>query len=251
MKKQKNYLGLLVPLGLILLWELLSYFHLFNELFIPNPIAIGDSVIRSLVHIHFLENIAITVYRVLVAFAASIVIGVPIGMLMGYYKKIYDSLEFIVEFFRSIPATALFPLFLFFFGTNELSKIASAIFGGTLIIVVNTMAGVRFANKLRIQSAKVYKAKGFKLFRYVLLPEALPAILTGFRISFSICFVIIILVEMFIGTNLGLGRVIIDAQQVYEIPNMYAAIFITGVIGFLGNKLLYLTEKKVLHYTGR
>ena len=113
------------------------------------------------------------------------------------------------------------------------------------------MAGVRFANKLRIQSAKMYSAKGFKLFRYVLLPEALPEILTGFRISFSICFIIILLVEMFIGTNLGLGRAIIDAQQVYEIPAMYAAIFITGVIGFLGNKLLYLAEKRTLHYTGR
>ncbi len=248
---KKYYLGLLVPLVLLLVWELLSFFHLFNVLFIPSPISIGISMIKLLSYVLFLENVGITVYRVLAAFMISIVIGVPVGMLMGYYKHIFDSLEFIVEFFRSIPATALFPLFLFFFGINEASKIASAVFGATLIIIVNTMAGVRFANKLRIQSAKVYKAKGYKLFRHVLLPEALPEILTGFRISLSICFVIIILVEMFIGTNLGLGRVIIDAQQVYEIPKMYAAIFITGVIGFLGNKSLFIIEKKMLHYTGK
>ena len=251
MKNKQNYLGLVVPLGLICLWEFFSYFNMLNELFIPSPIAVFGSVILSFMDIHILENILMTTYRVLIAFIVSIILGVPIGMLMGYYKKIYDSLEFMVEFFRSIPATALFPLFLFFFGINEFSKIASAIFGGVLIIIVNTMAGVRFANKLRVKTAKLYHAKGFKLFRYVLLPEALPSILTGFRITYSICFVIIILVEMFIGTNLGLGKLIIYAQQVYEIPEMYAFIFITGLIGFFGNKLLYVIEKKALHYTGR
>ena len=242
---------MLFPVVLIVLWEIVFRFGWINPLFIPSPISIITAFSKNLTSLFFYENIGMTLYRVITAFLISISIGVPIGMLMGYYKKVYDSLEFIVEFFRSIPATALFPLFLLFLGANEASNIACAVFGCSLIILINTMAGVRFANKLRLQSAKIYKAKGYKLFRHVIFPEALAEILTGFRIGLSICFIIIVLVEMFIGTNMGLGRMIIDSQQVYEIPLMYVAIMITGLIGFLGNKIIVLLERKILHYSGR
>ena len=173
---------ILFPIIIVILWEVIARIGLTNPLFIPSPIAIFIVFVKNLNSLFFYENIFTTIYRVIIAFFISIIIGVPIGMLMGYYKKVYDSLEFIVEFFRSIPATALFPLFLLFFGANEASNIACAVFGCSLIILMNTMSGVRFANKLRLQSARLYKARGYKLFRYVILREAMPEILTCFRI---------------------------------------------------------------------
>ena len=211
---EEGIIKLAVPFSILLLWELLSRFSLLNPLFIPSPISIIIALSKNLTKLFFYENIGMTLYRVIISFFISIVIGIPVGMLMGYYKKVYDSLEFLVEFFRSIPATALFPVFLLFFGANEASNIACAVFGGSLIILVNTMAGVRFANKLRLQTARIYKARGYKLVRYVLLQEALPEIMTGARIALSISFIIIILVEMFIGTNIGLGTLIIESQLI-------------------------------------
>ena len=106
---------MLFPVVIIVLWEMAFRFGLINPLFIPSPISIIIVFSKNLTSLFFYENIGMTIYRVITAFMISIIIGVPIGMLMGYYKKIYGSLEFIVEFFRSIPSTALFPLFLLFF----------------------------------------------------------------------------------------------------------------------------------------
>lgn len=250
--KIKNLLNaFFIPFIIVLLWETVSLLGLLNPLFLPNPIDVLWALIGLLTEPLFYLDISMTLYRVIVAFVVSILIGIPLGMLMGYSKKIYDSLEFMVEFFRSIPATALFPLFMLFFGVDDLSKIASAVFGASLIILVNTMVGVKFANKLRIKSAKIYKAKGIRLFRHVIFPEALPEIMAGTKLGFSITFIIIILVEMFIGTNFGLGQRIINSQYVYEISAMYATIFVAGIIGFMGNKLLNISEKRLLHYSGK
>ncbi|MBT3406157.1 ABC transporter permease [Candidatus Woesearchaeota archaeon] len=242
---------LLTPLLIILIWQFSSSLELVNALFLPGPWTVFSELVGLCLSAEILPDVGATFVRVFVSFFLAIIIGTPIGMMMGYFKKVYYSLEFVVDFFRSIPATALFPLFLLFFGIGDAAKIAIAVWGSTLIIVVNSMYGVKHANKLRLRAARAYKAKGFKLFRHVILPESLPEIVTGYRLGVSLCLIIVIVVEMFIGTNVGLGHRILDAQLVYKIPEMYSAIILTGVLGYAINKLFMLLEKKVLHYSGR
>ena len=247
---RKGYL-LLTPILLLILWQLSSTFELINPLFLPGPLVVFTKLVELCVTGDIIPDIGATLARVVVGFVLAMIIGTPIGMLMGYFKKVYYALEFVVDFFRSIPATALFPLFLLFFGIGNTAKIAIAVWACVLIIIVNTMYGVKHANKLRLRAARTYKAKKYKLFRHVVLMESLPEIVTGYRLGVSLCIVIIVVVEMFIGTNVGLGHRILDAQLVYKIPEMYSAIIITGIIGFLINKLFILLEKRVIHWSGR
>ncbi|MBF0275578.1 MAG: ABC transporter permease, partial [Nitrospinae bacterium] len=197
------------------------------------------------------SDISMTLTRVFIAFALSALIGVPLGMLMGFFPKVESAFRLPIDFSRSIPATALFPLFILLFGTGEEPRIAAAIYGGSLIILMNTMSGVKQANIARIKAAKAYGAKGWNLFYYVLIPEALPSIFTGFRLGVSLAFVIIILVEMFIGTSSGLGHRIIDAQILYRIPEVYASIGLTGIFGYLLNLMFAYMEGRIVHYSGR
>jgi NitT/TauT family transport system permease protein len=170
---------------------------------------------------------------------------------MGYSSKVYNALEFTVEFFRGIPTTALFPLFLLVFGIGDQAKFAVTAWGAGLVILINSMYGVHLGKELRVRVARTMKIKGAALFTKVIFPEALPQIFSGFRVAISLSLIIVIVTEMFIGTEAGLGKRIIDAQLVYQTADMYVAILMTGVIGFILNKIMMLVENKMVHWKGK
>lgn len=248
----KKYWSLILVIALILLWQTASSLHWVNALFLPSPLEVAQ-IIWTQIFItgEIIPDIIATVCRFIVGYAIAVVVGITLGILMGYSDKVYNALEFIVDFFRSIPSTALFPLFLLLFGIGDEAKIAVVVWSASLIILVNTMYGVRHASKLRMLVARTLKASKLKLLTKVIIPEALPSIFAGLRIALSISMIVVIVTEMFIGTNVGLGRRIIDAQLVYRIPDMYAAIIITGILGYLLNQFFLFYERKTIHWSGR
>jgi NitT/TauT family transport system permease protein len=197
------------------------------------------------------HDIGITLRRVSIAFFLSAAIGIPLGSLMGSFRSVERALRFPVDFSRSIPATALFPLFLIFFGAGEGPRVAAAVYGASLIITMSTMSGIKQASATRLKAARMFGASGWKMFTYVLIPEALPSILTGLRLGVSLAFVIIVLVEMFVGTSAGIGHRLIEAQIIFEIPHVYGMILIAGFIGYAMNRLFVLLETRVSHYVGQ
>lgn len=249
--KNKNLHYVLVPIILTCLWWVISYFKLVNPLFLASPYDVFIHLINSLVNGTMPGDIGHTLYRVLVGFAIATMIGVPLGLIMGYSSRVYNALEFTVEFFRGIPTTALFPLFLLVFGIGDEAKFAVTTWGAGLVILINSMYGVHLGKELRVRVAKTMKVKGFALFSKVIFPEALPQIFSGFRVAISLSLIIVIVTEMFIGTNAGLGKRIVDAQLVYQTADMYAAILMTGVLGFTLNKIMMLIENKVVHWKGK
>lgn len=250
-KFNNKYYSGIVTIVFLCVWQGVTAIKLVSPLLLSSPVEIVVWIVQNVLNLALWQDIAMTIQRVFLSFVISVIIGVPIGMLMGYFVNIEKALRLPVDFSRSIPATALFPMFIVFFGSGEGPRIAAAIYGASLIILMNSMAGVKQANLMRIKTAKAYGATGYKLFRYVLLPESMPSIITGFRLGVSLAFVIIVLVEMFIGTSAGLGHRIINAQMLYEIPQMYGTIFITGILGFLLNMLFAAIESKVVHYVGQ
>ncbi|MFZ1735856.1 MAG: ABC transporter permease subunit, partial [Candidatus Moraniibacteriota bacterium] len=193
----------------------------------------------------------VTLRRVLSAFFAALIFGIPLGLWLGRMETMYRSIEFVIDFFRSTPATALFPLFLLVFGVTDASKIAVAAFTSMLLIIFNTAHGVMYAKKSRILAATIMGATETQIFRLVLFWESLPQIFVGLRSALSMSLVVIVAAEMVIGTSSGLGRRIIDAQVTYEIPTMYAAILLSGIVGYALNMCFLILEKKLLHWNGR
>lgn len=249
--KNKKIHYFLIPILLLCVWQYISYFKSVSPLFLASPYDVFTHLFDLLQNGSMLKDIIYTVYRVMIGFSIATFVGVPLGLLMGYSNKIYNALDFTVEFFRGIPITALFPLFLLLFGIGDQAKFAVTAWGAGLVILVNSMYGVHLGKELRVRVAKTMKITGFILFRKVIFPEALPQIFNGFRIAISFSLIIVIMTEMFIGTEAGLGRRIIDAQLVYQTADMYAAIFMTGVVGFVLNKMMMLAENKVVHWKGR
>ena len=236
------------PIILLVIWWVVAELKLIDPFFLPNP---KDTLIELFGLFSsgiIIKDIIATLLRTIEAFFIAMILGVPLGLFLGKFEKVYRSLEFIIDFFRSTPATAIFPLFLLIFGITDNSKIAVAAFGAILIILFNTAYGVINSAKSRISAAKTMGASNRQIFRHVIFWESLPQTFIGMRSAISLSLVIIVVTEMFIGTNIGIGRRIIDSQLIYNIKAMYASILIAGVLGYLLNYILLALERKFVHW---
>ncbi len=239
------------PLALLLVWYSVSTLRLVNPFFLPSPwnvfLELKNLLFSQGVYIH----LAKTLYRMFSGYLLAILLGVPLGIMVGYWEKAYNSLEFVIEFFRGFPATSLFPLFMLAFGIGDAAKIAIVIFSCSLVITINTLYGVRNSSKTRQMVAETMKASKAYIFARVILPDALPYITAGLRTALSLTLIIVVILEMFIGTDKGLGHLIYNAHMTYQIPEMYATIIITGLIGYGMNKGFIKLEEEVIHWGGR
>jgi len=136
-----------------------------------------------------------------------------------------------------------------FFGIGNTAKILLGAWIATLTIIINTSYGVKHANKAYLKLAKVYKTSKRYTFLHIIFPGALANIFLGLRVGVSLVLIVEIVTEMFIGSVNGLGYAILNAQLMYNIPEMYALIMITGVLGYLLNKLFLALERRTIHWT--
>jgi NitT/TauT family transport system permease protein len=244
-------LPVLGPLLLFILWDIVVRFGFIKAILLPTPWDTLVALVSGLAGGPLLGDFAVTVKRTLQAFAISAVVGVPLGVLLGSNERAYRSVEFLIDFFRSTPSSALIPLFLLMFGVSDVNKVAIAAFGALLIILFNSAYGVMNARKQRIMAAKVMGASRWQIFKDVLIWESLQPTFVGLRSAVSMALVIVIVAEMFIGSDSGLGHRIIDAQQVMNVKSMYAAILSAGILGYVLNVLFLIIERRVVHWSGR
>ncbi|OWT79877.1 MULTISPECIES: ABC transporter permease [unclassified Achromobacter] len=239
------------PVVLFIIWDLVVRAGLIKAILLPSPADTLVALVTGLAGGPLLTDFAVTVARTLEAFVIAAVVGMPLGVLLGSNEKAYRSVEFLIDFFRSTPSSALIPLFLLIFGVSDINKVAIAAFGALLIVVFNSAYGVINARKQRVMAAKVMGASRWRIFKDVLLWESLQPSFVGLRSAVSMALVIVIVAEMFIGSENGLGHAIIDAQQVLNVKTMYAAILAAGALGYVLNILFLVLERRVVHWSGR
>ncbi|MES2536641.1 MAG: ABC transporter permease [Pseudomonadota bacterium] len=239
------------PVMLFLIWDLVVRMGLIKVILLPTPAATIEALVTGLAGGPLLLDFGVTVMRTLQAFLIAAIIGVPLGVLLGSNERAYRSVEFLIDFFRSTPSSALIPLFLLIFGVSDINKVAIAAFGALLIVLFNSAYGVINARKQRVMAARVMGASRWQIFKDVLIWESLQPTFVGLRSAVSMALVIVIVAEMFIGSENGLGHRIIDAQQVLNVKSMYAAILSAGILGYLLNILFLVAERRIVHWSGR
>ncbi|MBU1361173.1 MAG: ABC transporter permease [Gammaproteobacteria bacterium] len=239
------------PVVLFIVWDLAVRLGFIKAILLPMPADTVATLITGLAGGPLLVDFAVTVWRTLQAFLVAAIVGVPLGVLLGSNEKAYRSVEFLIDFFRSTPSSALIPLFLMIFGVSDVNKVAIAAFGALLIVVFNSAYGVMNARKQRVMAAKVMGASRWQIFKDVLLWESLQPSFVGLRSAVSMALVIVIVAEMFIGSDSGLGHRIINSQQVMNVRDMYASILAAGALGYLLNILFLVAERRIVHWSGR
>jgi NitT/TauT family transport system permease protein len=250
MKRLEALLPIVGVAGLLVIWSLATWRQWVDPVLLPSPILTFKAMWAGM-HGSLGFDFVKTVYRTAAATVIASVIAIPLGILLGASEKIYRSLEFVIDFFRSTPASAMFPLFLVLFGVGDETKISVAAFGAALVILFNVAYGVMNARKTRLLAAKVMGASRLRVLFDVMLLESLPQTFVGLRNGISLALVVIVVAEMFIGSQDGLGHSVFEAQQLFEMPRMYAAIFAAGVLGYGLNLMFLLVERRFVHWTGK
>lgn len=248
--KREALLPLLGVAGLIIVWYLAVWVRIVDPVLLPPPEASFRALVKGMsgkLGYDFWRTVERTFY----ATAIAAMIAIPLGVFLGANERVYRSVEFVIDFFRSTPASAMFPLFLVIFGVGDGTKILVAAFGAALVILFNVAYGVMNARKTRLLAAKVMGASPLRVLTDVMLLESLPQTFVGLRNGVSLALVIVVVAEMFIGSVDGLGHRVFEAQQLFDMPDMYAAIFAAGALGYGLNLLFLLVEKRFVHWSGK
>ncbi len=249
--KRETFLPLIGVAGLIIAWYVAVWLKVVDPVLLPSPEATFAALWKGMaggrLGYDFMRTLERTAYAILIA----AVIAIPLGVFLGSSEKLYRSAEFVIDFFRSTPASAMFPLFLVIFGVGNKTKISVAAFGALLVILFNVAYGVMNARKTRLLAAKVMGASRLRVLTDVMLLESLPQTFVGLRNGVSLALVIVVVAEMFIGSVDGLGYRVFESQQLFDMPAMYAAIFASGALGYGLNVLFLLVEKTFVHWSGK
>ena len=235
----------------VAVWAVVSALSLVDTLFLATPWDVAATLLKLSLSGRLFVDLAYTLGRALLGFCLSVLIGVPLGLLLGWSKTLREWLEVPLEFSRSVPAPAIFPLLLILLGVGDLAKIAGIVFACLFPIMVQTAYGVINGNRARILLVQRMGFSPARVMMKVVGPEALPYIFVGLRNALSLSLIAAVVVEMLMAGRVGLGYSIFDAYQTFRIPEMYAYIVVTGLLGWLLNRLFIAWEKRLLHWVGR
>ncbi|MBB6636083.1 ABC transporter permease [Cohnella thailandensis] len=228
-------------------WELLPRLGIVNSAYLSPPsqvvLAIGDLVSNGELWTHVSASLRRSLSGLLLAIAS----GTVLGLLLGWFKRFETLLDPLLQLARQVSAFALFPVFILFLGIGESSKTAIIFWASFWPILLNTVSGVKHVEKLLIDSAKSMGGSQLFLFLRVVLPAAAPSIFTGIRLGGAYCITALVAAEM-IGSSEGLGFYILNSQEIFQIPDMYAGILLLAVLGLLLNYVLALIESRMTRW---
>jgi len=241
----KRY-GVLV--AFLALWQVASSVGWVNAAVLPPIDMIIAALWKGLAGGSLLGDIAISLQRAGIAFAAAVAVAIPLGLFMGQVRAVETALDPILQLFRQTSALALYPVFILLLGLGETSKIF-VIFWATLFpLLLNTTSGVKEVDPKLLEMARVYGASRLTVFRRVVLPGAVPSIFVGLRLSATTALLLLIASEM-IGANKGIGFQVMNAQYNFQIPLMFAAIVILAGLGLIANQALVVLQRRLCRWS--
>lgn len=249
MKKFLIQINILIIIGFV--WSLIFGFHIFSPLLLPSP----QMILKAFVNIFLQDHIYLDLKYSLWRLFAGLILGSVIGILLGFFislsKKLIEISSFWLDFTRSLPYVSLVPIFMLFFGIGEKAKIYLVAFVCIVIMILNVIQSLKNINQTRIMMAKSMGLNQIQIFFKIILPESLAFLSTGVKHMLSFATIIVIVSEMFMSTEYGLGKKIINYHLVFSTDYMYATIILTGIIGYVLNKTYQLFEQRVVHWAGK
>lgn len=227
-------LAFAVPSIGVALWEIAARAGLLPANLLPAPSAVVASVLELQRQGVLLAHVGATSLRVLAGFALGTCAGTVLGVLTGRSKLVHTLLDPTIQAIRSIPSLAWVPLFLLWLGIQESSKVALIAVGVFFPVYLNLMSGIHAIDRRLLEVADIFQYRGAQLARYVLLPAALPAYVTGLRSGLGLGWMFVVAAEL-MGASRGLGYLMIDGQTTSRPELILAAIVLFALLGKLSD----------------
>jgi len=249
-KKEKSLriiLGALLPVAVLVIWQLASMFELISPQLFPSPVSIFSDFYTMIASGELFHHLGISVMRAMVGFLLGGASGLIIGLLVGLSKRTEQLLDPSVQMLRTVPLLAITPLFILWFGFGELSKILLISMGAFFPLYVNAFLGVRNVDAKLFDVARSLEFSRLHQITKVVLPAAMPNILLGMRLSLSVSWLCLVVAEL-MGAEQGIGYLIQDARAYMRTGVVFVGIFIFAIVGKLTDSLVRVLETRLLKW---
>jgi ABC-type nitrate/sulfonate/bicarbonate transport system permease component len=234
------------PLILLLIWEGAGQIRLIDTRFFPAPSTIIlQAAIPMIQRGELWTHLSISLARIAVGFVLGAVPGVIIGLAMGLNPLVRAAIQPLVDATFPIPKSAIAPLFLMIFGIGEESKYAIIATAVIYLVLINTVSGVRNIDRIYLDVGKNYGASRLMMFTDIALPGALPMVFTGLKLGMGVALIIIVIAEI-IGAKSGIGFLIWNSWQVFQVEKMYVGLMVSALLGFGTAALLNVVERRLI-----
>lgn len=241
----RKLLPLAAPVALLVAWEIAG--RSWGNVYLPPLSTVLERLWEDWFPDHTVSDLLPSLQRFVSGYLIGAILGIVLGIAIGSSRKVAQYLEPTLEFLRALPAVAIIPVAVLLFGLGSSMRVFVIAFGVLFPVLVNTTVGARNCRQERIDVARMYGLSRLQVIRRVVLPSALPLISAGLRVALPIALIMVVVSELIGGQN-GIGFYLLISQSMFNIPAMFAAVVILGVLGNLINAGYARLEKKWLSW---
>jgi NitT/TauT family transport system permease protein len=242
-RREALLIGLTAVTVFLVVWQTVALARLVPELFLPGPTDIFNALGGLIRGGTIWRDLWVSGQELIYGYVLAIVLALPLGLLMGWYKRVGYAVDPFVAFFYSTPRIVLVPLLIIWFGIGIYSKIAVVFLGAVFPMIVSTMSGVRNVDASLLKAARSFGASDMQLFRTVVLPGSVPFILTGLRLGIGHALTGVVVGEL-VAAQAGIGLMMATAGSTFQTSKVFAGMFIIAGSGIALTILLQKVEQQ-------
>ena len=240
-------IGVALIIVLLVLWELSARLSWIDSPLWPSFSSVLTAWWDQVLHQSLLRDVIATLKRMFAGYFIAAILGIGLGLLMGYYRIWYWLMEPITEALRPVPSPAYIPIAIMFLGIGDQMKIFVIMLGCFFPILLNTYSGVRSIDPVQVNTGRTFGLNRRKILWEIVFPSSAPHIFTGLRISLGVALILAVIAEM-VAANDGIGYLILAMQRSFAVAPMYAGIVTLALLGYFLNRLFLLLEYAVLRW---
>jgi NitT/TauT family transport system permease protein len=225
-----------------LAWQAVAAARIWSRLFLPGPVDVWDAFIELVQDGELATDIAVSGQEFVIGYALAALVGIPLGLVLGWYPRLRYAFDPFITFFYATPRIVLIPLFIIWLGIGIESKIAVIYLGAVFAILINTIAGVRSLDTSLLRVARSFGAGDRQIFRTIALPGSVPFILTGLRLGIGHALIGVVVAE-YVAAQHGVGRMMMIAGSTFQSSKVFAGLFLIAAAGLLMTYALQRLER--------
>lgn len=247
--------SIVTVLLVLLLWFLATdVFELVRPVVLPSPTDLATEFTELLEEGYtgqpLWEHVRASLFRTFTGLFLGLAVGIPLGLLVGYYWVASAIFSPFLGILRPIPPIAFIPLVVLYFGIGEFSKILLIFMAALWYVTLNTAAGVKAVPTDLMRAAQNMGLRGWQLFAHVIFPSSLPYIMTGIKTATAVSWAIVVAAEL-VAAQRGLGYMVMDAATFFRVTDVYIGIILIGMIGLFLEIVTSVAESRLLHWRGK
>jgi NitT/TauT family transport system permease protein len=243
----RDTLSLVIFISVFLVvWQLVYMSEILPKLSLPSPLAVGQTIIELLFDFTLVKGTAFTLWRLFLGFLLSLTIGLITGLLMIKFQQFGKTMSSFAVGLQSFPSIAWIPFAILLIGFNDFGILFVVVMSSVFSVMLSTYTGLRNVPPIYIRAARNMGAKGFSLFRYVLIPAATPTLIMGMRQAWSFAWHALIGAEMLITTLVGLGYILSVGREFSNMSQIIATMIVIFTIGLIFDRVVFIKiEEKI------